>query len=112
MSTQMEVLAKQIADSVESLKRDNKSPEEEAQHRAVIAKSAHALAHLTKTPIEHLMDRFVIYTEDAALALFIQWKAFDVIPEEGTISYQKLASKLDADVSLISMEILSSPHHT
>lgn len=63
MSTQMEVLAKQIADSVESLKRDNKSPEEEAQHRAVIAKSAHALAHLTKTPIEHLMDRFVIYTD-------------------------------------------------
>ncbi|TPX08141.1 uncharacterized protein E0L32_010208 [Thyridium curvatum] len=112
MSTQMEVLAKQIADSVESLKRDNKSPEEEAQHRAVIAKSAHALAHLTKTPIEHLMDRFVIYTEDAALALFIQWKAFDVIPEEGTISYQELASKLDADVSLISMELLSSPHDT
>jgi cysteine sulfinate desulfinase/cysteine desulfurase-like protein len=40
-----------------------------------------------------------------ATRLFKKWKAFDLIPPagQGSISYEDLATKLDADTSLVSM---------
>jgi hypothetical protein len=39
----------------------------------------------------------------AATRLFMKWKAFDAIPPvgQGAISYDDLAAKLDAQVSLV-----------
>jgi hypothetical protein len=39
----------------------------------------------------------------AATRLFMKWKAFDAIPPpgEGSITYEELAAKLNAQVSLV-----------
>jgi hypothetical protein len=41
--------------------------------------------------------------EMAAIRIFMKWKAFEFIPEEGDgISYAELAAKLDAEEALVS----------
>lgn len=43
-----------------------------------------------------------------AMSLLAQWGAFQHIPTEGSISYEELAERLDADTNLIG----NYPHQT
>jgi Mn-dependent DtxR family transcriptional regulator len=48
--------------------------------------------------------------EMGAIRTLMKWKAFDVIPAEGTITYKELAEKLDAEVSLVSKDLIHLFH--
>lgn len=53
-------------------------------------------------PMPDWMDRAIHAMDFVSLKLFLDWKAFDMIPLDGSISHTHLAEKLEADVSLIS----------
>ncbi|CCF43145.1 hypothetical protein CH063_12935 [Colletotrichum higginsianum] len=52
-------------------------------------------------PMPDWMDRAIHAMDFVSLKLFLDWKAFDMIPLDGSISHTHLAEKLEADVSLI-----------
>ncbi|WQF90078.1 Putative O-methyltransferase domain, S-adenosyl-L-methionine-dependent methyltransferase superfamily [Colletotrichum destructivum] len=52
-------------------------------------------------PMPDWMDRAIHAMDFVGLKLFLDWKVFDMIPLDGSISYTHLAKKLEADVSLI-----------
>ncbi|KAK1514651.1 O-methyltransferase [Colletotrichum abscissum] len=47
------------------------------------------------------------FGEFVAMKLFIDWNAFEAIPPSGTISYEELSKKLNADKSLVREEELA-----
>ncbi|TQN63880.1 Methyltransferase fsa4, partial [Colletotrichum shisoi] len=52
-------------------------------------------------PMPDWMDRAIHAMDFVGLKLFLDWKVFDMIPLDGSISYTHLAKKLEADVSLV-----------
>jgi hypothetical protein len=73
---------------------------DDGQRQAIINAAERVLA-AAKTPTEHWVDPSVQTTLLAAVRLFYEWKVWDEIPLEGSISYAELASKVDTNPSLL-----------
>jgi thiamine biosynthesis lipoprotein ApbE len=72
-----------------------------------LVRAVDRFAKLTKGPMDYVMGLMTTMTQFTALRLFNEWNAADHIPVDDAISYEELAAKLDADVSLISKTSLA-----
>lgn len=70
--------------------------------RENIISSTNKLLLAARDPAGQWRDAMVNITQTGAIRLFYQWKVFDKIPLQGTISYGDLAKGVEAEVSLIS----------
>lgn len=70
--------------------------------RRRIADAANRLIAAVRDPGDEWFDATAQVAQLGANRLFWEWKAYDHIPPEGSISYADLAGKVDAEVSLIS----------
>ncbi|KAF2669467.1 O-methyltransferase [Microthyrium microscopicum] len=71
--------------------------------RMKVITTAQKIVHATKKPEEQWYDQSVWMADLTATRIFKKWEAFAAIPAvgEGSISYEDLAKKLDADTSLV-----------
>ncbi|KAK0668358.1 O-methyltransferase-domain-containing protein [Cercophora samala] len=69
--------------------------------RRKLAQTARTFAIETSHPIDAVKDEWVTASDIAVWSLLMSWKAFDLIPLPGYITFADLAHKLDADESLI-----------
>lgn len=83
--------------------------DQETAVRDSIVNAAQAIIDAARPPQPQWMNQSAACAEFVALRLFIEWGAFEAIPLEGTISYQALAEKIDADMQLVRT---STPLHT
>lgn len=70
--------------------------------RENIISSTNRLLLAARDPAGQWRDVMVNITQAGAIRLFYDWKVFDKIPQQGTISYGALAKGVEAEVSLIS----------
>lgn len=78
------------------------SSSNDADKKIAAASIAQQILTTSKEPTPDWMDRMISVMELAALKLFLEWKAFEAIPQQGTILYTELAEKVEADEPLIS----------
>jgi hypothetical protein len=99
---QLDQLAAQLTSAISEYKAVAESGNDLIARTAVI-KTAQQIAFVTKKPEEQWFDQSVQMADLGATRLFMKWKAFDAIPPvgQGTITYEALAEKLDAEVSLV-----------
>ncbi|EEY22332.1 O-methyltransferase [Verticillium alfalfae VaMs.102] len=69
--------------------------------RNKIVAAAQAIIEAARPPQPQWMNQSAACAEFVALRLFIDWGAFEAIPIEGSITYQELADKVDAEVQLV-----------
>lgn len=77
---------------------------DKAQRRRIID-AANKLITAVKDPADEWFDATAQVAQLGANRLFWEWKVYDQIPLEGSISYGELAGKVDAEESLISESI-------
>lgn len=75
--------------------------ESDVVQRARLIEATKSILNSVKQPTDAFIDQSASICELAASRLFIKWKAFEQIPLNRPITFQELASKLDANVSLI-----------
>ncbi|KAK1449231.1 O-methyltransferase [Colletotrichum melonis] len=73
---------------------------DKGQRRRIID-AANKLINAVKDPGDEWFDATAQVAQLGANRLFWEWKVYDHIPSDGSISYGELAKKVDADVSLI-----------
>ncbi|ROT41044.1 S-adenosyl-L-methionine-dependent methyltransferase [Sodiomyces alkalinus F11] len=73
----------------------------ETERRERIVEAAQAIVDAARPPQPEWMNQSTAGAEFVALRLFIEWGAFEVIPVEGSISYEDLAHEMDAEVQLL-----------
>lgn len=99
LADKMEVLAKKLTSSVETIREDK--AQGAARDFTDIIESADALLLELKGPMDHMMDLMVGLSKFVAMRLFIKWGLFDKIPAEEAISYEDLAKGIGADTGLV-----------
>ena len=108
MAHKIEALIHQIDEVTSSLYQ----LEIEPKQLAALAASAEALMITAKTPTDRIMDTLVNIASITAMRLFIDWKVFENIPLNRTISYTELAGKVEAEPSIIGKHSLTwHPKH-
>ncbi|GKT51203.1 methyltransferase fsa4 [Colletotrichum spaethianum] len=73
---------------------------DKAQRRRII-EAATKLINAVKEPADEWFDTTLQVAQLGAKRLFAEWKVYDHIPLEGSISYGELAGRVDAEESLI-----------
>lgn len=73
---------------------------DKTQRRRVVD-AANALIAAVKDPADEWFDATAEVARLGASRLFWEWKAYDAIPAEGSISYAELAGKVEAEEALI-----------
>jgi hypothetical protein len=73
---------------------------DKVQRRRII-EAAQKLIRSVKNPADEWMDTMAHTSHIVAQRLFTEWKVWDEIPVEGSISYADLAAKVNGEESLI-----------
>ncbi len=102
VADKLESLAGQLSSFAETLRTSHEPLGSSEGGRTEILKTISGITNTIKQPQDELMEGLVRYSEMAALNLFIQWKVFEMIPKDGSISYSEIAGNLSADINLIS----------
>ncbi|KAK1752895.1 Demethylsterigmatocystin 6-O-methyltransferase [Echria macrotheca] len=76
--------------------------EDEDALRRKIGMAAKRIAVETPPPMDVIKGEWVAMADIAVWSLFLEWKAFDLIPLNGSISISDLAKGLNAEESLVS----------
>lgn len=71
--------------------------------RMAIVSTIQDILYQACPPTELWLHQASIFATLSATRVFLDWQAFDMIPRDGTISYQELAKKLNGDIVLIGM---------
>ncbi|GKT46256.1 methyltransferase fsa4 [Colletotrichum spaethianum] len=87
-----------LASQLSQLAASSSSDAEKTKAAVTIAQN---VLDLARGPKPDWMDRMISVMEVVVLKLFLEWKIFDLIPLDDSISYTNLARKLEAEVSLI-----------
>ncbi|KAM7217201.1 S-adenosyl-L-methionine-dependent methyltransferase [Rhypophila decipiens] len=72
-----------------------------SQERHKVLRAAKEVIELIRQPHEIFAEWLSVLTPMAATRLFIEWRVFENIPVDDTISYAHLASKVDVQQSLL-----------
>lgn len=78
-----------------------------SQRRHIID-AAHKILNAVQDPADSWVDMTANAAMYTATRLFCDWKVFDAIPLEGSVSYAELGEKTETEESLLSMESLPS----
>ena len=70
--------------------------------RMGLMEAAQGLLDATRQPVDQLMDAMATMAQLTALRLFIEWGVLDALPSDGSMTFKDIATKLDANVDLIS----------
>ncbi|OHW97709.1 o-methyltransferase [Colletotrichum incanum] len=97
MSNYSEKLS-ELASRLSQLAASSSSDAEKNKDAVIIAQN---VINTERGPTPDWMDRMINVMEVVGLKIFLEWKIFDLIPLDKSISYAHLAKKLEADVSLI-----------
>ncbi|KND92354.1 Demethylsterigmatocystin 6-O-methyltransferase [Tolypocladium ophioglossoides CBS 100239] len=100
MAGRMDSLSQQLAATAESIRNDPTSFERLDKERSKLVESAEALLKVLK-PADLIMDSMVTLIQFTAIRLFIEWKASEAIPSDGSVSHSDLAAKIGAEVPLM-----------
>lgn len=106
MEYQIGALIRKLEDLTEALRNDNPSLKAHSTELAQLSHAAEAFARESNGHLGYVAGIMVEMAQVPAISLLVEWGAFQHIPFEGTISYRKLAGKLDADAALIGNELL------
>ncbi|KAL4770673.1 S-adenosyl-L-methionine-dependent methyltransferase [Aspergillus nidulans var. acristatus] len=101
LQSQLEDLSAQLADAIEASPSHSAYGHSSRQSRHRVASIAKAIVNTVTLPEERWLDQSTTFCEILAIRLFMHWGVFDLIPAEGSVSYEELASHLNADPSLI-----------
>jgi len=99
---QLDNLLAQLTQSVTELKSHGIAPGRDFPQRMKAIQAAQDLITSLKNPADYWVDLCISWGVTAAIKLFRDWKVFDEIPDEGSISYAELAKKANAEESLLS----------
>lgn len=108
VADKLEALVSQLGGVIPQLREGSLSLASNAGERMKLLRASRAIMDAIKQPQDDLMESLPKWSEAVAIRLFLKWKVFEIIPKAGSISYHELASKLDADVALISKKSKSS----
>lgn len=84
---------------------EDQTPEDKEPDKALllrITEAAQTIHSAAKSPASLGMEAISQLSLIAANRIFWEWKVFDAIPRDGSITYAELAAKVDADLSVIS----------
>jgi hypothetical protein len=102
IAAQLQRLAAEIIEASEAL--NNNDTDWAVRYKAKHA--AQQIVALTQKPDELWFDQSICMSEFSCIRMFMEWKAFDAIPDEGSISYKELAEKVKVQEALLSMLLL------
>lgn len=102
VASYLEGLAAELGETARQLRQGDFSLDKDAKKRNQLIETANNLLTTVQQPIDQLMGYAYIFPALAAARLFVDWKVFEHVPAQGSISYSALAEKVGADVSLIS----------
>lgn len=83
---------------------DDKDEVVDERQRQLIIEGAHAVLNAVETHNHMWRDMGMRISQYSAAQLFYEWKAFDAIPLEGSISFADLAAATGTEEALISKE--------
>jgi hypothetical protein len=72
----------------------------EKEHHKLVATFA-AVENALYTPLDDIYCHFRKISEIVAVGLLLRWYVFRHIPPDGTVSYDELASKVEAEPNII-----------
>jgi hypothetical protein len=98
----LEALIAQYNGVVDGLRGGSLSLATNNGERIRLLKTSHDIIDAIKLPQDDIMESLPMWPGALAIRLFMKWGVFEIIPKDGTISYSEIASKLGADVGLIS----------
>ncbi|KAL2134556.1 hypothetical protein VTI74DRAFT_11528 [Chaetomium olivicolor] len=103
LANRMETLAKTLSTTAQDVRTGAVSLEKDAMRRNELAFAASELINSMSVPRERLQFIMAALGHLTAIRLFIQWKAFESIPdgEGASISYAELTAKVGGNVTLI-----------
>lgn len=90
-----------LSDLVGKLSALIESPLKQSEMNEKITQVAERLIAAARPDMPDWTTRVNGFGEFVAMKLFIDWNAFEAIPLHGTISYDELSRKLNADKSLV-----------
>jgi hypothetical protein len=102
LAQQLEDLAAKFTETAYRLRSGDTHLENDARSRNELINAAKNLLDAVQRPADKLWGYVHILPALAASRLFVDWKVFENIPQQGSISYAALANKVGAEVSLIS----------
>lgn len=94
--------AAQLSETAQTLRSSPGRAGLSLEHRSSLLKTGHDITQFSRRTEEYVLDTMASTVELVALRLLINWKALEMIPAQGSITYQELAEKVGAEVSLIS----------
>lgn len=106
MSTQSSLT---IAERLQSITQQLTELSKDIQHdptvlgngRTSLYEAAKVLLQTISQPMDFITNTMTGLGQFTAVRLFIEWKVFDTIPDEGSITYADLASNIGAEEELI-----------
>ncbi|KAF2140454.1 uncharacterized protein K452DRAFT_359532 [Aplosporella prunicola CBS 121167] len=99
MPSDLESIVRDLSTAISGY--DDPSSQEGRLKRQNILRLAKQIKDEVEEPRERAYEYIIQMGEIPVVRVFQEWKAFDIIPEEGSISYADLAAKLNAEEALI-----------
>jgi hypothetical protein len=94
MADQLEFLANRLLAQVKDFRETQKPGERNFKERVRIISWAHAIVGAARLPDEQWMSPALSLSRFTATRMFIEWKAFENIPDQGAISYAAWLQRL------------------
>ena len=110
VAAQLETLAAQLNAVAQNLRSSSISLTSNPAERMKLLKLVNTFAGTIKEPQDDIMESMISSAKLAATNLFLKWNVFEMIPVDGGISYNELATNTGADVNLISRLFFDSRH--
>ncbi|KPM39218.1 hypothetical protein AK830_g7341 [Neonectria ditissima] len=101
LADKLESWAQQLTDIAAGVRKESETLSLSREDHAKLTTTANDILNTVKQPQERLMESMIVMAQLAALRLFIKWKVFEMIPSSGSISYEKIATELNAEQTLI-----------
>ncbi|KAI1399380.1 S-adenosyl-L-methionine-dependent methyltransferase [Hypoxylon fuscum] len=96
----LETLCTELSAQIQTLRNVDKGDDLPARRTAT--RTARKLLDELIHPEEAAAEQLITLSEWACIRMYMEWKFFDKIPLEGSISYQKLANSIGAEEALVS----------
>jgi hypothetical protein len=108
LAQSLEASGAQLIEAAKSLRNGSISLKDPAEKTKIVG-AAKAAIKAVESPMDMVVDTAILLSNLVAIRLFADWKAFQAIPSDGSISYTDLAGKIGADANLTSKRERQEP---
>ena len=102
LSAEMEDLTRRVKQVTTRLRSEPEGLSSLNAERMSLIEATQGILDATRQPVDQLMDTLSTMAQFTALRLFIEWGVLDALPSDGFMTFKEIATKLDANVDLIS----------